>query len=94
MARCMYCATEIAEDERTWDHVYPRALGIERSFSWHSKNKVRCCRSCNSYKGHLHPLDWLVIMPNNERAKVLAEHLVRLGEDMTAVFDAMRRRKR
>jgi hypothetical protein len=35
-----------------------------------------------------------VIMPNSERAKALAELLVKLGEDMQEVFDAMRRRKR
>lgn len=57
-------------------------------------NRVRCCHDCNSYKGRLHPLDWLVIMPNSERAKVFAEHLIRLGEGMPEVFDAMRRRKR
>lgn len=96
MARCFYCTHQIDHKRlRTADHVYPRRLKIKgKDVAWHDLNKVPCCHGCNGIKGGLHPLDWLVIMPSNERAKAMAELLVKLGEDMQQVFDAMRRRKR
>jgi len=57
-------------------------------------NTVPCCAECNSYKGRLEPLDWLVIMPNAKRATALAQRLIKMGEDMQEVFDALRRRKK
>jgi len=96
MARCFYCYAPInAKILRTKDHVYPRSLkSAGKTSRWHELNKVDCCHGCNGYKGRLHPLDWLVIMPSAERAKKFAEHLVKMGEDMAEVFDAVRRRKR
>ncbi len=71
--------------------VLPRA---HKDFRWHERNQVLSCQACNSYKGQLHPLDWLVIMPNDHNAARLAERLIDLGEDMQAVFSALRRRKK
>jgi hypothetical protein len=82
------------------DHVYPKSIvdsvlkSAPKTVKWHANNVVLACVACNNYKGQLHPLDWLVIMPNNHNAARLAERLIELGEDMSAVFDAMRRRRK
>jgi hypothetical protein len=88
--------------DATKDHVYPRSLVEGLSPAQHSKlpakfkplNLVDSCRGCNDYKGRLHPLDWLVIMPNAPNAARLAERLIEMGEDMQEVFAALRRRRR
>ena len=99
MARCFYCDAPLSirrlDANPTSDHVYPQAsLKSHPEIKGNPLNRVPCCHLCNSYKGRLHPLDWLVIMANPARAKKLAERLVELGESMDEVFDAMRRRKR
>jgi hypothetical protein len=82
------------------DHIYPKSIvdsvlvSSPKSPKWHTLNRVLACSACNNYKGQLHPLDWLVIMPNNYNAARLAERLIELGEDMKAVFSAMQRRKK
>lgn len=84
------------------DHIYPEAEVLKLSEELRKKlprnfdalNTVPACRGCNNYKGRLHPLDWLVIMPYPANAKALAERLIKMGENMEEVFDAMRRRKR
>lgn len=98
---CFYCGRPTAKRplhlRYTIDHVYPKVMvdGIKKTNKlWHVLNRVPCCSECNNYKGRLHPLDWLVIMPDPERAKKLAQLLVKMGEDMAEVFDAFRRRKR
>lgn len=84
----------------SWDHVYPKSIINEvirsepKTQKWHNLNVVISCVACNNYKGQLHPLDWLVIMPNHHNAARLAERLIELGEDMPAVFAALRRRKK
>lgn len=57
-------------------------------------NRVSVCRRDNNYKGQLHPLDWLVIMPDSVNAHRLAERLIKMNEDMEEVFTALRRRRR
>lgn len=56
----------------TDDHVIPqwilRGMDYERRGKLNPLNLVKCCHACNSYKGNLSPLDWLVIMPSNEGA--------------------------
>jgi hypothetical protein len=97
---CFHCGTttndlKYSPLRLTNDHLYPRVIiPRDATISWKMKNQVASCAGCNNYKGRLHPLDWLVIMPNAEQAKKLAERLVSMGESMEAVFDAMRRRKR
>jgi hypothetical protein len=91
-----------SQNRHTQDHVYPGWLTRQLTsnqrkqllVNFSDRNLVPCCAACNSYKAHLHPLDWLVIMPNDFNAKKLAELLVALGENMTEVFDALRRRKK
>ena len=88
--------------DHTKDHLYPRAALAKLSPSQRAKlppsfdrlNSVPCCRGCNAYKGTLHPLDWLVIMPNSTCAARVAERLISMGEDMNQVFDALRRRRK
>lgn len=101
--RCFYCGENtysLPRNKRhTIDHIYPKTLLRKlRQFnlqpSWYVLNTASCCSDCNVMKGRLHPLDWLVIMPNDAQAKKLAERLVALGEDMAEVFDAYRRRKK
>jgi hypothetical protein len=101
--KCFYCGAPIGPSNRhTVDHVYPRAIlkvltqpqRATLPAKFHAFNKVSCCDQCNSYKGRLHPLDWLVIMPDGKRAAKLAEHLVRIGEDMNEVFSALQRRRK
>jgi hypothetical protein len=105
---CFYCERHLSDlplsgDLRhTNDHIYPRWLirqltkeqHSKLSAEFHSLNTVAACHGCNGMKGHLHPLDWLVIMPNNHRAKKLAERMIKMGEDMQEVFDALKRRKK
>lgn len=104
---CFYCGGSISSDgnlpqtKLTLDHIYPRWLLRQLTKPQRSKlttdfiklNTVECCSACNVYKGHIHPLDWLVIMPNPHNAKKLAERLVKMGENMQEVFDALKRRK-
>lgn len=108
-AKCFYCDKVIMAGREhkkrdylhTRDHIYPSSMKftpelkarIGEAIS-NGLNTVPCCAACNSYKGRLEPLDWLVIMPDNGRAAALAQRLVKMGEDMEAVFSAMRRRKR
>lgn len=96
---CFYCGTPRAGTD---DHLYPRSMISRLTFKqkvalpedFYIKNKVPACHSCNSMKGRLHPLDWLVIMPDNHRAAKVATHMVRMGENMEQVFNALRRRRR
>lgn len=86
----------------TVDHLYPasmlRALTPAQRArlpaNFHHLNTVKVCRKENHYKGHIHPIDWLVIMPDNHGAARLATRLVKMGEDMEQVFDSLRRRRK
>ena len=106
---CFYCGASIIvgakssnNDRATKDHIYPVSLIRSLSKAQRAKfsdafwelNKVDCCQKCNAYKGHLHPLDWIVIMPNAYNAARLAERIVKMGEDMQEVFDALHRRRK
>ncbi len=105
---CFYCGATIdpktanTELRYTVDHIYPSSMlrsltreqrrKLPKNFG--DLNRVDCCSKCNGYKGHLHPLDWLLIMPNAHNAARLAERMVRMGEDMEEVFDALQRRRK
>lgn len=45
--RCQYCDTKLATHEVTFDHVLPRCMGGETSWS----NVVAACERCNHRKG-------------------------------------------
>lgn len=91
-----------ADHDHTIDHIYPKAMVSSLTVAqkrqlppnFDQLNTVDACRRCNNYKGHLHPIDWLVIMPYPIPAKLLAERMIKMGEDMGEVFDALRRRKK
>lgn len=90
------------DDKASRDHIYPRSMLVDLTpeqtaklpANFHTLNTVEACHKCNAYKGMLHPLDWLVIMPNSFNAHRLSERLVKMGENMTEVFDALRRRRK
>lgn len=104
---CFYCGAAIwtggnlPQTRLTIDHIYPRWLlrqlpreqRAKLTAAFYELNQVECCSACNVYKGHIHPLDWLVIMPSPYNAKKLAERLIKMGEDMQETFDAMKRRR-
>lgn len=46
--KCQYCNIELEPKDATIDHVLPRALGGQNSWT----NCVACCFDCNSKKGH------------------------------------------
>mgnify|MGYP007011962256 CR=1 FL=1 len=78
------------------DHIVPKTLivsmGYDANYS-SSLNLVRCCLGCNNYKASLLPLDWLLIMPNNDRARALAHRLVQMGLPRPEVSEVFLRRK-
>lgn len=82
----------------TDDHVIPqwilRGMDYERRGKLNPLNLVKCCHACNSYKGNLSPLDWLVIMPSNEGATRLGNLLMQMGCTIDEVSEAMGRRKK
>lgn len=81
------------ENSATTDHIFPQMRAGEVHFDVNVKmNKVTCCEACNSYKGALRPLDWLVIMPSDAGAMRLSQRLVEMGADEGAIISAMRRR--
>jgi hypothetical protein len=85
--------------DETKDHLYPLTLirGNEYehpAIRYGRLNELPACRRCNDYKGRLHPLDWLVIMPDSTCAARIGERMIKMGEDMDEVFAALRRRKR
>jgi len=43
---CFYCTRTIPKGSRTWDHVVPKSKGGSNA----SKNKVPCCKRCNTDK--------------------------------------------
>ena len=106
-APCFYCGVKaykwkpkgkdlMPDDALTRDHIVPdsKARLLKKSPAWNQSNRVESCWACNSYKGHLRPLDWLVIMPSNEGATRLGERLILLGCSIDEVSEAMGRRKK
>ena len=105
--RCFYCDVALAtgnrrgpqrlENDGTTDHIVPQSrlndMGPMRNW-WSQRNKVRVCARCNGLKGHLDPLDWLVIMQSSNGATRSAERLADLGLKSAEIVDAMSRRKK
>lgn len=107
MNPCFYCGEPmtrnmsgisgaLTDTDQTIEHVIPRMLMRFASSRITSQarllNTVFACHGCNSYKGNLSPLDWLVIMPSNEGATRLGELLMRMGCTIDEVAKAMGRR--
>ncbi|UPT60477.1 hypothetical protein GK107_14405 [Geobacillus thermoleovorans] len=51
---CAYCGTELNNDNRSVDHVYPMSAGFANS----RLNIVHCCRTCNDKKRTMHVYDF------------------------------------
>ena len=52
--QCYYCEQRFAAKELTMDHIVPLSRGGKSSKS----NIVPCCKSCNSQKKYLLPVEW------------------------------------
>lgn len=52
--RCYYCEQPFAAKELTMDHIVPLARGGCSTKS----NVVPCCKSCNSQKKYMLPVEW------------------------------------
>lgn len=57
--RCVYCATPLAHETATLDHVYPRAHGGTNI----AGNLVAACGVCNRLKGDLLPQEFFLRYP-------------------------------
>ncbi len=104
---CFYCGNpmqkwrqqdgrRMPDDAVTVDHVFPEhgRKDYPADMAWLQANKVECCQSCNMDKARLHPLDWLVIMPDNEGAQRLATLLgEQLWVPLVDIQSALWRRK-
>ena len=51
---CHYCNQPTPPRELTMDHVVPLALGGRST----KGNVVPCCKTCNTKKRHLLPMEW------------------------------------
>lgn len=100
--RCFYCDVRMTRwrpglggvmppHARTIDHVFAQKTHLHRQ---NALNTVECCNACNTHKGHLDPLDWLVIMPSNAGARRLAALLYKLDVPLVEIDSCMARRKR
>jgi HNH endonuclease len=54
--RCFWCDDELAPSAATLDHVVPQALGGGHA----ACNTVWACEPCNSARGCVPPVEWLV----------------------------------
>ncbi len=51
---CWYCNKKVPLKELTMDHLIPLAMGGKSS----KDNLVPCCKSCNTKKKSMMPLEW------------------------------------
>jgi 5-methylcytosine-specific restriction endonuclease McrA len=65
--RCHYCRQSFSAKELTMDHIVPLARGGQSTKS----NIVPCCKSCNTQKKYLLPVEW-------------DEHLQRIRNEKTS----------
>ena len=102
---CFYCDETMSgkgsqPNAPTKDHVIPRSsmMALSHEMRWeinrHGRNVVVACFDCNHYKGHLRPLDWLLIMPSDVGAGRLRALLAAMGCDPEALASVMSRRLR
>ena len=52
--RCHYCKNEVPSKELTMDHIVPIARGGKSTRG----NVVPCCKTCNTTKKQLLPMEW------------------------------------
>ena len=56
--RCHYCGRETPASALTMDHIVPLARGGKST----KGNVVPACKSCNTKKKHLLPMEWEVYL--------------------------------
>ena len=61
--QCHYCDELFPPGELTMDHVVPLSRGGLTTKS----NVVPCCKTCNSQKKHLLPLEWTAYLEHLQR---------------------------
>lgn len=70
---CFYCDGPLGSDMHRGS-IYPRtltrALHSVLPAAWHQLNRVLVCPACNAAKGHLHPREWLAVMPEAGRDRL------------------------
>jgi len=52
--RCYYCGQQVSPRELTMDHIVPIARGGKST----KGNVVCACKTCNTQKKHLLPMEW------------------------------------
>ncbi|MBT8339969.1 MAG: HNH endonuclease [Desulfatitalea sp.] len=52
--RCHWCRAQVSTDELTMDHIVPLARGGKTT----KGNVVPCCKTCNTRKKQLLPMEW------------------------------------
>ncbi len=67
---CHYCRARVAPKELTMDHIVPVIRGGRST----KHNLVACCKSCNSKKKYMVPVEWQVYVqslsqPTSEETK-------------------------
>jgi len=59
---CHYCGRKTAHGDLTMDHLLPLARGGRST----KDNLVPCCKSCNSRKKTMMPLEWQEYLEKNK----------------------------
>lgn len=88
-----YRRGEQPKNAETVEHVFPRRiLRFEKhSDDWLLRNQVIACDGCNNRKAEMHPLNWLLVMPDYGVGD-LAALLVELGTPRRRVDKWLARR--
>lgn len=96
---CAYCGVEFSRKNNrptsaSVDHIVPRSKldAHNEGEAWHRLNRIRVCRDCNSRKGDMYPLDYLVMVPDYG-VRTLAMRLVELGCDVASINAALKARR-
>jgi hypothetical protein len=73
---CHYCRKSVAREEMTLDHIVPLVRGGQTTRS----NVVLSCKTCNSRKKYLLPMEWEDYLGHFRRASTP-------GEEASGCFD-------
>lgn len=60
--RCHWCGRTVAPKELTMDHIVPLARGGKTT----KANVVPCCKTCNTRKKLLLPMEWEAYRPSEK----------------------------
>lgn len=76
---CFYCLDELWDHNRTGDHVVPISWRRRVTGSLSGRNIVPCCKPCNTHKSNIHPIVWMMAMPDEDARERLSEVISSLG---------------